>query len=68
MVGGVHGLLGHHVLEHVVMVTEPDNDPVIILHHQREEVISLVTTPRERFVTSLNAQVQMCMAIIRNFF
>ena len=68
MVGGVHGLLGHHVLQHVVMVREPDNVPVIILHHQWEEVIALVTTPRERFVTSLNAQVQMCMAIVHNFF
>ena len=51
MVDGAHGQAGHHVLQHVEMVTESDNVFVITLSPQRAELIVLVTTLREKFVT-----------------
>ena len=51
MVGGARGQAGHHVLQHVVMVREADNVFVTIPPPYGEEMIVLMTTLRERFVT-----------------
>ena len=50
MVGGAHGLAGHHVLQHVVIVRRPDNVPVTTLLPQEVEVIVLVTVVRNKLV------------------
>ena len=38
MVGGALGVLGHHALQHVGVVKEPENVFATTLHHQRVEV------------------------------
>ena len=51
MVGGAHGLAGHHVLQHVVIVRKPDNVFAIILLPQEVEIIVLVTVASNKLVT-----------------
>ena len=53
MVGGAHGLAGHHVLQHVVIVRRPDNVPVITLLPQEVEIIALVAVTSNKVVTLL---------------
>ena len=53
MVGGAHGLAGHHVLQHVVIVRRPDNVPVITLLPQEVEIIALVAVTNDKVVTLL---------------
>ena len=50
MVGGAHGLAGHRVLQHVVIVRRPDNVPVTTLFPQQVEVIVLVTVASSKLV------------------
>ena len=59
MVGGAYGQAGHHVLQHVEMVTEADKDSVTIPHPQGEAMTVMVTTPREKPVISQNVQVRI---------
>ena len=50
MVGGAHGLAGHLVLQHVVIVRRPDNVSVTTLFPQGVEVIVLVTVASNKAV------------------
>ena len=51
MVNGAHGLTGHHVLQHVVIVGRPENVSVTTLLPQQVEVIALVTVASHYPVT-----------------
>jgi len=58
MVGGALGVLGHHALQHVGVVKEPENVFATTLHHQRVEVIVLVAIVNNRLAALLIVQVR----------
>ena len=54
MVGGAHGLLGHHVQPHVMVVaSRPGNGFVTTPFHQRVELIVLVTVANNKLAVVL---------------
>ena len=54
MVGGAHGLLGHHIRPHVVIVaSRQGNGFVTTPFHQRMEPIVLVTVANNKLVVVL---------------
>ena len=58
MVGGAHGLVGRHVLQHVVVVDRPDNVCVTTPHPQAVEVIALAMVLNSKSVVLQSVQVR----------
>ena len=69
MVGGAHGLLGHHVRPHVmVAASRPGNGFVTTPFHQRVELIVLVTVANNKLAVVLYlAQVRCSYHMVGNF-
>ena len=57
MVGGAHGVVGHHVLQHMVIVRRPGNVFVTTPLPQVVEVIVSVAAASKKIVT---LQVDLC--------